>query len=355
MSDEWITITEAIGRIARAKGIKSERAIHALRKLAESGRISAKILKLVAPEFEEPRRNVAMTNAHWDALSDLQSADWFTRGEAHFSDEEYWLGIQIHADDLEREIGALEPADDMSWAQEFWPVRSYVTLAEALSWIAFRQYLSEDQIHHTISNFGGELKERALSDALETLIDRACEDDPQGGNLLTLKRRCAERTRDGEEDIIYRNIDQEELNHLRDLDFRAADVPPGSQTPNWLDGAVSEEGAAFDAGKNITRTEPIISLSEVMVRRDQLLKHFSPPQSAPQERAVSTAKAERDCEAWLHAQLGDKNNDNRAKGYFKEEALKHFSGRLSGRGFNRAWARVAPACARTRPGRKPKS
>ncbi|GGD61694.1 hypothetical protein [Croceicoccus mobilis] len=66
----------------------------------------------------------------------------------------------------------------------------------------------------------------------------------------------------------------------------------------------------------------------------------------------STGKAERDCEVWLHRQFEADPTARKGKKAIAVDARKHFGQRLSGRGFDRAWARVAPLYGRTKAGRR---
>lgn len=67
---------------------------------------------------------------------------------------------------------------------------------------------------------------------------------------------------------------------------------------------------------------------------------------------VSTVAAERECERWLQTEFLSDPNSLRTKASFREGALRHFNGRLTQRGFGRAWDSIAPSCGRSRPGRK---
>lgn len=69
---------------------------------------------------------------------------------------------------------------------------------------------------------------------------------------------------------------------------------------------------------------------------------------------LSTSKAERECEAWLRQEFAADPARLRRKGSLHADAKKHFGNRLSGRGFSRAWARVATLYGRDKAGH-PKS
>lgn len=72
----------------------------------------------------------------------------------------------------------------------------------------------------------------------------------------------------------------------------------------------------------------------------------------PGKSISSTAGAESDCREWLIAAFGADPENKRAKSQFQADALSKFAGRLSRRGFLRAWDAVAPKAGRSKPGRK---
>lgn len=69
----------------------------------------------------------------------------------------------------------------------------------------------------------------------------------------------------------------------------------------------------------------------------------------------STGKAERECEVWLRQQFAADPEKLQSKKSFARDAIKHFGGRLSERGFSRVWAKVAPGEGRDKAGRPKKS
>lgn len=68
--------------------------------------------------------------------------------------------------------------------------------------------------------------------------------------------------------------------------------------------------------------------------------------------ATSTAKAESECRKWLIVEFTADSDKQRTKADFQSAALAKFPGRLSKRGFKRAWDAVAPDAERSKPGRK---
>lgn len=355
MLDNWIPVTEAIGRLAHAKEIQPDKAILALMELGLNGRVSGRVDKVVEPSNREPQRAVDMMSQHWKRLEDTGSGQWFRESEAYFSDEDFWLGIRVHAADLERETGELAPADYTSWATEFAPQASYVTLFESVSWIAFRKIMNEDQIRHSLSGHGGEDKANALAKGLRELIDLACAHDMQGGQSIALKKRCLEQASDGEIDIFWRDIEREDLQTLRELDLQSAMMPPGSNAAPQAMEADSEPGSEPTNEQEKACNAPEISVSDFRVSRNALFKHFSPEQPAALKQVIATEKAVTQCEAWLHQQFSNENNQGRAKPWFRERAIGLYEGKLTVRGFDRAWAKVAPGYGFTAAGRKRKS
>lgn len=67
---------------------------------------------------------------------------------------------------------------------------------------------------------------------------------------------------------------------------------------------------------------------------------------------TSTALAENECRDWLAEEFAADPDRRRTKPDFQSAALARFSGRLSKRGFIRAWDAVASDAGRSKPGRK---
>jgi hypothetical protein len=85
---------------------------------------------------------------------------------------------------------------------------------------------------------------------------------------------------------------------------------------------------------------------------DNALENLAPTKRG---QGVSTGAAEGECGDWLRAQFLCDPDRKRAKASFWEAAQLFFQGRLSKRGFDRAWAPVAKADGRTVAGRKPRT
>ncbi len=67
---------------------------------------------------------------------------------------------------------------------------------------------------------------------------------------------------------------------------------------------------------------------------------------------TSKVKAENECQNWLATEFAADAEMRRTKADFQRSALEKFQGRLSVRGFLRAWYAVAPQAGRSKPGRK---
>ena len=72
----------------------------------------------------------------------------------------------------------------------------------------------------------------------------------------------------------------------------------------------------------------------------ELRNFFQLPEPKPEKsRPIeSKASAISECRHWLEQQFGEDVEFRKRKGDFENEALEHFAGRLSGRGFERAWS-----------------
>jgi hypothetical protein len=74
--------------------------------------------------------------------------------------------------------------------------------------------------------------------------------------------------------------------------------------------------------------------------------------SARSGKVRPKANADRECAKWLTSEFQKGIGCKQSKESFKQQALQLFNGRLSVRGFLRAWDSVAPKAGRSKPGRK---
>ena len=106
--------------------------------------------------------------------------------------------------------------------------------------------------------------------------------------------------------------------------------PTGRQINQYLEITVDREGVELFRQLILAQNEPA-------------------PQS---DVTTSTAGAETECREWLAGEFVRDTSKQRTRADFQLAALKRFSGRLSARGFKRAWDAVAPDAGRSKPGRK---
>lgn len=90
----------------------------------------------------------------------------------------------------------------------------------------------------------------------------------------------------------------------------------------------------------------------VEVHRASLITNFLPVSQSPVAASRTTSTADIECAEWLTAAFKEDSDNKKNKQHFAERAIEAFEGRLSLRGFHRAWAKVAPAAGRSQPGRK---
>lgn len=114
----------------------------------------------------------------------------------------------------------------------------------------------------------------------------------------------------------------------------------------WFDVSVRWEENEFSHEGQRPRDPPHV-YTDVQVNRPWLLKWLGVSEGrddgAPSVKQVtSTAAAEAQCRQWIEGLAGDKGYRHRNKHEVQKEALKKWQGRLSIRGFNRAWAAAAP-------------
>ena len=87
-------------------------------------------------------------------------------------------------------------------------------------------------------------------------------------------------------------------------------------------------------------SETGFTISGIMVREDRATR-----------RVASTVKGEKDCKAWLLAEI-EQCDTPPLKTKMRKTALKLFGPKLSGRGFDRIWDEVAPASWKKKGRRK---
>ena len=97
------------------------------------------------------------------------------------------------------------------------------------------------------------------------------------------------------------------------------------------------------------KPKPLFSSAEIVAA----FPVISPaPVAVDAVMVASTAGAENECRDWLGREFAADPDKQRTKADFQAAALGKFPGRLSVRGFIRAWDAVAPQSGRSKPGRK---
>lgn len=78
------------------------------------------------------------------------------------------------------------------------------------------------------------------------------------------------------------------------------------------------------------------------------------PKPKKRKTTVSKAAAIKECVAWLDREFGKDPEFKKRRGDFEDSALRHFVGRLSGRGFERAWRQATNKHPERSAGGRPK-
>lgn len=213
------------------------------------------------------------------------------------------------------------------------PNRSFVTLAQALSWIAFGDWSNSDD--HWQNYTDG--KQR-LEEAVDQFCDAACT-----GTFDVWGKWVPD---------YQANPNAFDTNLIpieRLLDFRQYD-----QTHCGLRVGAGLFGFAVESAEDFTYPhQPIVRnefYREVKVKEGDLISVFPHAQT----KAVSIVGAENKCQGWLREEFGRDQDHRCSKKTFRERALQEIPG-LSARGFDRAWSAVAPSALRSLAGRKKSS
>ncbi|MEY2926374.1 MAG: hypothetical protein RL367_851, partial [Pseudomonadota bacterium] len=228
------------------------------------------------------------------------------------------------------------------------PVVGFVTLSEALTWIAFGLSAKKD-------TYETALRDNSLGDktTVQAKLERAVRQltavASDGKIALRGKHRASRHVH--EDQLLTAAIDP-----IRLVDFARYDYS--------YDALVKGDGlfrTQFDGGTD--QKQPIGDDGEfrwVTVNRAELMAAFPRYFEQPAELLVDPARAQvsptsggqKDCERWLLAQFADDPDEKRSKSWFKSEALQYFGSRLSGRAFVRVWEKEVSGTSRSRPGRK---
>lgn len=210
------------------------------------------------------------------------------------------------------------------------PAGPFVTLTQALSWVAFGDWSHSD--HHW-QNYS-DSKQR-LEQALEEFCDAACT------GKIAIRAKLVPHHAADPSHFNTVVIPQERFHDFRQYDPLYCGLRVGRGLFGF--GSQDAEGLTYTQ-QPIVRAE---FYRDVRIRGDQLTKVFQP--SAAQVK--TTSKADKDCTRWLEEQFALDPEHRLSKEAFKSNALASIRG-LSGRGFDRAWSSIAPSSGRTQSGRK---
>lgn len=230
--------------------------------------------------------------------------------------------------------------DQLSYREP--PDRPFVDLTHALTWIAFAVSLSRDEFGFMESCSFGPFAKNGWQDDLRLALEKFSI----AGSAGALRVRGRYLARYVGEDTTE-NIDSQYLSDLQLRDFARFD---------------SEKGG-LERGRGLSWSDEVFDYvfetkgdgwHDVEVSRADLLNAFpaGTPIAKPKAVTISTAGAEAECRDWLTSEFASDPDKKRKKADFQSAALTRFSGRLSARGFIRAWDAVAPEAGRSKPGRK---
>lgn len=221
------------------------------------------------------------------------------------------------------------------------PDEPFVTLSHAVSWIAFQHSMDGPRLSVALAigklrpasdAVRDALRDEAIADAVKRLTDLG------SAGSIEIRGRHFRDVLDDENEIFT-----EQIPPVRLADFRWFDT---------LDDSLHRgAGLSWDRSRRELCYPPDDRhFRFVKVNRAELLREF-PPKPI---RAQSTGAAEGRCEAWLVMKFSEDAEKRRPKASFRAEAMTEFFGKLTERGFNRAWARVAERAGRNKAGAKSK-
>jgi hypothetical protein len=269
--------------------------------------------------------------------------------------------------------------DDEPRAGRALPERAFVSLAEALTWIAFGDALTVEELKAQVEGIrraesnGTYERQHAPFLAYETVWDvprNSYFSDHHGG--LEKLERAWQRLRD-EADRGTVKVRGRFTQHYLTEEAELADV-------RSLDANELETYSQFDVSKGGIR-KPLSMPSVIWDDHPQSFEHevrsrgddkrarygylfveveraalYDMPRLTATSDLVAgglcTANGERECREWLKNAFNADPQRKRPKLEFQDEALGLFAGRLTVRGFLRAWALVAKEADRSKPGRK---
>lgn len=230
--------------------------------------------------------------------------------------------------------------DQLSYREP--PDRPFVELTQALTWIAFAVSLSRDEFSFTESCGFGPFAEGIWPDALRAAM-AGFADQASAGNIRVRGRYVANYS----DHTAAAQANTDYLTDTQLRDFAAFDSLYGGLERG---AGLVWEGDVLERALN-GRGD---GWRDVEVCRAELLSAFPAGEAINKPKVVttSTAGAENECRDWLAGEFASDPGKQRTKADFQSAALARFSGRLSARGFIRAWDAVAADAGRSKPGRK---
>lgn len=211
------------------------------------------------------------------------------------------------------------------------PEGHFVTLTQALNWIAFTDWSGSND---EWANNYTDARER-LENAVKVFCDAACT-----GNIEIRAKLVPDYVAKPE------NYDTSVIAPEKFHDFCQYDpMHCGLRVGKGLFGFADESEEGLTYVYQPTAREEFYR--DVLVYKDKITLVLKPSAST----VKTTSKADKDCTDWLEQKFALDPNHHLTKTQLRNDALATIEG-LSGRGFDRAWSRVAPSAGRTAPGRK---
>lgn len=206
----------------------------------------------------------------------------------------------------------------------------FVTLSQALNWIAFGNWSNSDCLW--ASHDDGKYR---LELALQKFCDAAC-----AGQIEIRAKLVPDHVAKPE------NYDTSVIAPEKFHDFCRYDpMHCGLRVGKGLFGFPDESEEGLTYVYQPTAREEFYR--DVLVCKDKITSVLKPSAS----RVKTTSKADKDCTDWLEQEFALDPDHRLPKTVFRSKALANIEG-LSGRGFDRAWSSVAPSAGRSASGRK---
>ena len=208
--------------------------------------------------------------------------------------------------------------------------RSFVTLTQALSWIAFGDWSDSDDHWQCYSD-----SKQRLEKAVEQFCDAACD------GTFDVWGKCVPDYKANPDAFDTKLIPIERLHDFRQYDQTHC----GLRVGDGLFGFADEVGKVYTYAPQPSAREQFYR--EVKVKEGDIIRVFP----YAQNNVVNTVGAEKRCQGWLREEFERDQEHRCSKKNFRERALQNIPG-LSTRGFDRAWSSVATSALRSLAGRK---